>query len=204
MPHTPRRRESDLARRRKAVSLATLHAAGLLEGEFAFEYAERRFPVAIRPDGRLELGGEVGGRLVSVHETPSTLVREAVARVRDPATCKTNPSGYDRIKRSGDGVSLNDLREAYLSEDSASASASGDRPPPPPAAGGGRGYKGVAEELEGQVADLLVLLRTGARLLRGVLEGGGETREAREFLALLGADPGPPAGEASSSSSASV
>ena len=127
----PRRCESAYASARKRVSLVHLKLVDLLPTGTAleFKYLGRVFSASITvecylrtPRHALHAHADRSDDAYSYYRLPSNFTNDAVsvycAENPSPAvsrdTCRTNPSGYERVRLAGGGKSLNDLRDEFM------------------------------------------------------------------------------------------
>lgn len=120
------RQISKHARARAKVRLVDLIRAGLLHAgdELVFTYRDTNFSGLVTKAGSIATarhakhtrGGPASTDEVSVYDWPTNFAADCVSVVlQDDEKCKTNPSGFSRVRCKKTRRSLNELRSVYLS-----------------------------------------------------------------------------------------
>jgi hypothetical protein len=120
------RRESGYAGDRKHVRLVELKLVDLLRTNDALEftYKERTFKAVVSRDGRIcaerhprHARAIEQDEAYSYYAMPSNFTNDCVAVYWNGSdACKTNPSGYERVKHVRSDKTLNELRDEYMRE----------------------------------------------------------------------------------------
>jgi len=131
-PFAMRRKESEYAAQRKLVRLPELKLVDLVRtgDKLEFVYRGKKFEAAVTKEGFMKATtrmsetkraspgeGEEGG---PVYQRPSNFTLDCVESYwRDKNTtaeeaCRTNPSGYERVRHVQLNKSLNELRDEYM------------------------------------------------------------------------------------------
>ena len=126
-----RRRESNFAIARKDVRLLHLKTVDLVSAgdTLRFTYKERVFDARVSVDGYIATPTHAAHRdavrrdaTTSFYRLPSKFTNDCVAvywadagtATSADAECRTNPSGYERVRHVASGKSLNDLRNEFM------------------------------------------------------------------------------------------